>query len=108
MALIVDIVFAAFCFVGAGVFPLGATTDVHIPLVAFAFIASGLAMYLLPTNVPVFSTRFYRLTSWGLLAALALSVVLGQSVVPMGIGQRLAAGSLLAWITTFGWRLVRA
>jgi hypothetical protein len=100
--------FASLCFVGAGVFPLGATTEVHVALVALAFIACGLAMYLLPSCVAGFQSKLCRFTSWGLLAALALSVVLGQSIFPMGIGQRLAAFALLAWVTVFSLRLVRS
>jgi len=104
----VVLAFAALCFIGAGVFPLGATTEVHVALVALAFIAGGLAMYLLPSYTTGFKTQFCRLTSWGLLTALALSVALGNSVLPIGIGQRLAAIALLAWITAFGWKLIRS
>jgi hypothetical protein len=108
LALKVVLAFAALCFAGAGIFPLGATTEIHVALVALAFIASGVAMYLLPTCVTVFQTRFCRLVSWALLATLALSATLGQSVIPIGIGQRLAAIALLTWLTFFSWRLVRS
>jgi hypothetical protein len=100
--------FASLCFAGAGMFPLGAATEIHVALVALAFIASGLAMYLLPTCVAMFKTRLCRLASWGGLAALSLSVTLGQSVVSIGIGQRLAAIALLAWLMFFSWRLLRS
>ena len=108
LVLKVVLAFAAICFVGAGMFPLGAATELHIALVALAFIASGLAMYLLPSCAAGFQTRSYRFASWGLLAALVLSVALGHSVVSIGIAQRLAATALLAWLTLFSWRLVRS
>ena len=107
MVLTTVLVFAALCFVGAGIFSLGASAEIHIALVGLAFITSGLAMYLLPSCVSEFNSLFLRLTSWGMLASLALCVALGHSVISIGIGQRLAAFALLTWISFFGCKLMR-
>ena len=43
---------AALGFLGAGVFPLGRASEWHVSLIASAFVAVVLAMYLLPTAAP--------------------------------------------------------
>ena len=98
---------AALFFLVAGVFPLGDTSEVHIAAIATAFVLSVLAMYLFPSSAGRASAAAPRALSWSLAAGVAASVALGHSVLPMGIGQRLAAGCLLVWLTILGWRLWR-
>ena len=98
---------AAAAFLAAGSFPLGAASEVHIAAIATAFILSVLAMYLFPAMAGPASQIAPRTVSWGLAAGVAVSVALGHSVLPMGIGQRAAACFLLLWLTIVGWRLTR-
>lgn len=100
----VVLLIAAFSFAGAGLYPLGANSEMHIALVAIAFVAVGLAMYWLPTAAN--ATRSSRALSWGLLAVLAISVALGHTWLPMGIGQRIAASAMLIWMAMFSWQLL--
>ncbi len=99
---------AALCFLGAGVFPLGKASQLHIVLVATAFVLSVLAMYLFPSLAGFASRLVPKWVSWSLAAAVALSVALGQSVLPIGIGQRLAAAFLLTWLALAGWKIARS
>jgi hypothetical membrane protein len=99
---------AALGFLGAGVFPLGRASEWHIALIAIGFIAVVLAMYLLPSAVP---TRFggtARNVSWCLAGGTAVSVFLGQSILPIGAGQRLAAACVVIWLCFVGARLHRS
>jgi hypothetical protein len=96
---------AALLFLAAGVFPLGATSEIHIAAIASAFVLSVLAMYLYPDMAGNARNLAPRLVSWPLAAGVALSVALGHSVLPMGIGQRLAAACLVAWLAVVAWRL---
>jgi hypothetical protein len=98
---------AAFFFLAAGVFPLGATSEIHITAIAIAFVLSVLAMYLYPTDAGRGAGAAPRVFSWSLAAGVAASVALGHSVLPMGVGQRLAAICLLIWLAALGWRLAR-
>ncbi len=98
---------AALLFLIAGIFPLGATSVVHISAIAIAFVLSVLAMYLFPTSAGRASVAAPRAISWSLAAGVAVSVALGDSVIPMGIAQRLAAACLLLWLGIVGWRLFR-
>jgi hypothetical membrane protein len=98
---------AAVFFLAAGVFPLGDTSEIHIPAIATAFVLSVLAMYLFPSSAGRASAAAPRAVSWSLAAGVAVSVALGHSVLPMGIGQRLAAACLLVWLAILGWRLGR-
>jgi hypothetical protein len=98
---------ASICFLGAGIFPLGETTEIHIAAIATAFVLAVLAMYLYPSGAGRASAAAPRSLSWGLAAAVAASIALGYSVLPMGIGQRLAAVFLLLWLGILGWRLRR-
>jgi hypothetical membrane protein len=98
---------AAVFFLAAGVFPLGNTSEIHIAAIASAFVLSVLAMYLFPSGAGRASAAAPRAVSWPLAAGVALSVALGHSVLPMGIGQRLAAACLLVWLAILGWRLGR-
>jgi hypothetical membrane protein len=98
---------AALFFLAAGVFPLGATALIHISAIGAAFVLSVLAMYLFPTSARRASVAGPRAVSWPVAAGVAVSVASGHSVIPLGIGQRLAAVCLLAWLGIVGWRLYR-
>jgi hypothetical membrane protein len=99
---------AALGFLGAGVFPLGRASEWHIVLIAVAFVAVVLAMYLLPTLAPARFGGMAGKISWLLAAGTALGVFLGHSVLPIGVGQRLAAVCVVAWLCFVGARLCRA
>jgi hypothetical protein len=92
-------------FLGAGIFPLGRANEWHIALIAVAFVAVVLAMYLIPSVVPGLYGGKVKWVSWCLAGGTALSVFLGHSVLPMGVGQRLAAGCVVAWLCFAGARL---
>jgi hypothetical protein len=98
---------AALFFLTAGIFPLGATSFIHISAITTGFVLSVLAMYLFPTSAGRASVAAPRAVSWSLAAGVAVSVALGDSVIPMGIAQRLAAACLLLWLGVVGWRLIR-
>lgn len=98
---------AAMSFLAAGLFPLGESSLIHISAIGTAFVLCVLAMYLFPTSAGLASTAGPRAVSWPLATGVAASVALGHSVVPMGIGQRLAAACLLLWLGIAGWRLLR-
>jgi hypothetical protein len=98
---------AALLFLAAGIFPLGATSLIHIGAIAIAFVFSVLAMYLFPKYAGRASFAAPRPVSWTLAAGVAVSVALGDSVMPIGIAQRLAAACLLLWLGIVGWRLSR-
>ena len=97
---------AALFFLAAGVFPLGATSEIHIASIASAFVLSVLAIYLFPSAAGNARHLAPRSISWSLAAGVAASVALGHSILPMGIGQRLAAACLVAWLAVVGWRLM--
>lgn len=99
------LVAAALFFLAAGIFPLGDTSEIHITAIAIAFVLSVLAMYLFPSSAGRASFAAPRAVSWSLAAGVAVSVLLGQSMLPMGIGQRLAATFLLVWLVVLGWRV---
>jgi hypothetical protein len=98
---------AAFFFLAAGVFPLGATSEIHIAVIATAFVLSVLAMYLYPADAGDAIAAAPRALSWSLAAGVAASVALGHALLPIGIGQRLAAIFLLIWFAVLGRRLAR-
>ncbi len=95
---------SAVAFLTAGVFPLGATSEIHIAAIATAFVLSVLAMYLFPSSASHAAAAAPRSISWSLAAGVAASVALGHSLLPMGIGQRLAALCLIVWLAVLGWR----
>lgn len=99
---------AALGFLGAGVFPLGRASEWHISLIAIAFVAVVLAMYLLPSAVPAQFGGKAKGISWWLAGGTALSVFLGHSIVPIGVGQRLAAACVIIWLCFAGARLLRS
>ena len=94
-------------FLVAGVFPLGTAADMHIASIAMAFMLMVLAMYFFPSSAGAASSVLPRSLAWFLAAAVVMSVALSPSILPMGIGQRLAAAFLLAWLAILGWRLKR-
>lgn len=98
---------AALCFLAAGIFPLGNTSEIHIAAIATAFVLSVLAMYLFPSGASRATFAAPRAVSWSLAVGVAVSVALGHSTLPMGIGQRLAATCILLWLAILGWRLRR-
>jgi hypothetical protein len=98
---------AVLFFLTAGIFPLGAASFIHITAIAAGFVVSVLAMYLFPTSAGRASVAAPRAVSWSLAAGVAISVAMGDSVIPMGIAQRLAAACLLLWLGIVAWRLVR-
>jgi hypothetical protein len=96
---------AALGFLGAGVFPLGRASELHIALIALAFVALVVAMYLVPSEAAAQFGGRMRYVSWGLAGAMALSIFLGRSILPIGVGQRLAAGCAVIWLCFAGARL---
>jgi hypothetical membrane protein len=81
------LVTAAVCLLGAGVFRLGDATELHVALVAVAFVLLVLAMYLAPSQVRDLSSPRVKAVSWALAVATAFGVLGGHSVLPLGIGQ---------------------
>ena len=99
---------AAIFFLAAGIFPLGESSMTHISAIAAAFVTAVLAMYLFPSLAGAAAKLAPKSISWPFAAGVAISVALGHSAVPMGIGQRLAATFLLLWILVLGLRLWHA
>ncbi len=96
---------AAVGFAGAGLVSLKMNVNLHITFVATAFVSISLCMYLLPRCSRLFRDGSNALVSWGLMAALAVSVALGTGVVPTGLGQRFAAAFLILWLIWAGVNL---
>ncbi len=101
------LILSAIFFLAAGVFPVGETSMIHISAIAAAFVTAVLAMYLFPSLAGRAAPLATKSISWSLAAGVALSVALGHSVVPIGIGQRLAATFLILWILVLGLKLSR-
>jgi len=99
---------AALGFLGAGVFPLDRASEWHIALIAVAFVAVILGMYLVPSIAPAQFGGKVKWVSWCLAGGTALSVLLGHSILPIGVGQRLAAACVVAWLCFAGTRLRRS
>ena len=96
---------AGLLFLAAGIFPLGETATIHIAAIALAFVCGVVAMYLFPSLAGRAASLAPRSFSWSMAAGVAASVALGHSLLPMGVGQRLAATFLLLWIAVLGWKL---
>ena len=88
-------------FAGAGVFDLGKYTNLHILLVAVAFILIVLSMYLLPRLIVEFHQRSTVIICWSCGLGIAIMVASGQVLIPIGVAQRLAAGLILIWLIWF-------
>ena len=98
---------SALFFLLAGVFPLGKATVIHITAITIAFVLVALGMYFFPSYAGRASDKAPRKVSWSLAVGMAVSVGLGDTLIPLGIAQRLAAGFLLVWLSIVGWRLGR-
>jgi hypothetical membrane protein len=98
---------AALAFLGAGVFPLGRASEWHIGFISIAFVAIVLAMYLLPSVATAQFGGRAKGVFWCLAGGTALSVFLGHSILPIGVGQRLAAACVVTWLCFTGARLSR-
>ena len=101
------LVTASISLFGAGVFDLGSAAVLHIILVAISFVLIVFVAYLLPRYVPAFKTPAHKRISWSLGAFTALSIALGQNLIPMGIGQRGAALCIIVWLGWMGYRFMR-
>jgi len=99
---------AALGFLGAGVFRLGQASELHISLIAVAFVAVVLAMYLAPSAAPVQFGGSATKICWSLAGTTAISVLLGHSMLPIGVAQRLAAACVVTWLCFAGTRLRRS
>lgn len=96
----------ALCFLLAGLITLALSAQVHIALVAIAFVLCGLAMYLLPRcNHAIFSDGRACAFSWGSGLLMCGATGLGGGVLPEGIAQRVSAVALLFWLSFVAWRL---
>ncbi|MDR2000294.1 MAG: DUF998 domain-containing protein [Zoogloeaceae bacterium] len=98
---------AALCFLAAGFITLVTSTQAHVLLVALAFVLCGVSMYALPRTVTVFSGCGDYLASWGCCLLMCGATGLGDSVVLVGVAQRLSAIALLFWLSFVTWRLAR-
>lgn len=94
----------ALAFAGAGFYRLDNAIEVHVALVATAFLLAGLLMYLLPSRMPGIT----RMVSWGLMGLMVLAVLSGHLLLPMGIAQRLASACVLVWLVWTGLVLVKS
>jgi hypothetical protein len=100
------LVIASLGLLGAGVFRLGQFDLVHISLVTVAFIALVLSMCLFARSSV--GSRGLSFVSWVLAATTSFSVAAGHSLMPLGVSQRLGAGSALAWLLLVALCLVRS
>lgn len=96
---------AAAGMAGAGIFKLDKAAEIHISLIALAFILLVISMYLLPLTVSKFSSFSSRIASWALATGTAISVALGGTI-PDGIAQRVAAIGIISWLLWVGSRTV--
>ena len=92
------LIVASFSLAGAGLFKLGSHTELHISLVALAFVLIVLSMYLIPRLILEFRNLVPIITCWGFGLGSSISVFLGQGFIPMGIAQRLAVSFILIWL----------
>lgn len=90
-------------FAGAGVFPLGTSSEEHVFFITLAFVSMSLVMYVLPKQIKEVS----RAPSWALAIGMGLSVALGGGVLPAGIAQRLAALCLITWFVWIGMLILK-
>lgn len=97
---------ASACFIG-GVLTLETSAATHIAFVAVAFVSCGLAMYLLPRTVAVFTSIKGYLVSWGAFAAMTLATAPSSALLMPGVAQRIAAAALLCWLLFVAWDLSR-
>jgi hypothetical protein len=98
---------AAVLFLAAGFVTLAVSAPAHVALIACAFVACGLAMYLLPRVVAVFSGAGAHAFSWGSGLVMCAAVALGDRLILPGIAQRIAADALLFWFLYVARKLAR-
>lgn len=91
-------VIASFFIAGAGLFKLDNYINLHVGLVAVAFILIVLSMYLVPRFIPQFQELLPNSVCWLLGVGTVVSVALGRSLISIGIAQRLAASCILIWL----------
>ncbi len=94
-------------FVGAGIWTLRAATLIHVFAVAFAFVTLVLAMVILPGRPGRDSPYISRRISWMLAAGAAVSVASADTLISLGIAQRITAFCALAWLTLVGAGVIR-
>ncbi len=92
------LILASLSFAGAGVFKLGAYTDLHVGLIAIAFVSTVLSMYLTPRLVPAFQHRIPTAMCWVNGIGIAAFVVSSDTLLPGGVAQRMATGCILVWL----------
>jgi hypothetical protein len=97
----------AMFFFLTGIFPLGRSPTIHIISITIAFILSVLSMYLFPSSAGRASNAVPCVVSWSLAVGIALSVALGNYIIPIGISQRLAAFCLILWLSLITWNLFK-
>jgi hypothetical protein len=78
---------------------------IHISAIAAAFVTAVLAMYLFPSLAGRAAVMAPKSLSWSFAAGVSISAALGHSLIPIGIGQRMAASFLLLWMLVLGMRL---
>lgn len=98
---------ASVCFLAAGIVTLATSVQTHVLLVAVAFVACGLSMYLLPRTIAAFSGLRGYLASWGSGLAMCVATGLDGNVILSGVAQRTSALALLFWLLFVAWSLVR-
>jgi Protein of unknown function (DUF998) len=111
LAIKIILALTATAFAGAGYFTLETAMEIHISLVAIAFILLLLCMYLIPRMMTQFQTIKPKMICWGLATMTALAVALGQNILPIGIAQRIATTFILCWfvwLTIFDLQLQKA
>jgi hypothetical protein len=99
---------AAILFLAAGGVTLAISTLAHTAFIAGAFVACGLAMYLLPRVVARFAGVGACVFSWASCLVMCGATALGgQSILLPGLAQRIAAAALLFWFLYVTRRLAR-
>jgi hypothetical protein len=96
---------AAMLFLAAGVVTLAVSAPAHVAFIAGAYLACGVAMYLLPRVVTVFAGQKGYVLSWGSGLIMCGAVALDDRFMPVGVSQRVAACALLFWLLYIARRL---
>jgi hypothetical membrane protein len=96
---------AGVCLLGAGIFRLNTEPELHVGLIASAFVMLVLTMYVLPKRMRALPASSLRNVSWGLATGTTISVALGGTI-PAGIAQRTAAACILLWLFYAGWQII--
>jgi hypothetical protein len=99
--------FAAASFLGAGIITLAMSAQIHVLLIAVAFVACGLGMYLLPRVGSLFNRLHGYVISWGSLIVMCVATGLAGDLILPGIAQRISALALLFWLSFVAWKLAQ-